>query len=320
MRMKSIIFTLVLVPLVIGVSAVSIGGSAQGPSPVLYFFYPIHVHVPRDFELPSRAGYEGIIAVVQTITNVLERHGAKGTFLVVYQNAKAALDYQGAKNMWKQLEERGHEVGVHSHQRSQVAPARETLRAAGVQRLTTVTAKVNMPPAEALKFFAELGFTVHASNWSPTDEKTGLRCSDPGQVGNTMYRETQNLMHPWRPDYINGDVCRHNPGAKLVNVDHVGPGWMNLDGTHADPLTQAHFARLQPWFEAALRNVDEHKINAWGFVTHQFEYVPGGYGAVAQESLAALDNFLGYVDQYVAQGKVQYATAREIAERFASKE
>ena len=55
---------------------------------------------------------------------------------------------------------------------------------------------------------------------------------------------------------------------------------------------------------------------AWGFVTHITEYAVGSAAENPPDpaSLEALGRFLAYVDEKRAQGRVVYATARDIAE------
>ncbi|MBS1251249.1 MAG: hypothetical protein MAG451_00280 [Anaerolineales bacterium] len=58
------------------------------------------------------------------------------------------------------------------------------------------------------------------------------------------------------------------------------------------------------------------RIAAWGFVTHINEYAVGSQGESPPDpaALAALARFLDYVDTKVAEGRIVYATAGEIAD------
>jgi hypothetical protein len=188
-----------------------------------------------------------------------------------------------------------------------------------VQNITTVGGRTVIPGdattfADTVQLAANVGFTVLTDNWSPTDTFGGATwCSDFGLGGNTMYADTNNIMHPWRPDYLNRNVCAHNPAARVVYVDHAIPDWLRAS---PPPLSDANFDVLKPWFEAALQHLDGEQVNAWGFVSHQVEYDYPGTWTVSPDALAALDRFLTYIDSFVAQGNVRYATARDIAERF----
>jgi hypothetical protein len=135
-----------------------------------------------------------------------------------------------------------------------------------------------------------------------------------------MWQDTGNLMFPWRPDYLNEDVCSHNPEAGMVFVDHVSIEWLILQDAPGPPdmLDARHFNQLQVQFDAALDYMAAHqptRVAVWGFVTHIGEYAFGSKGENPPEktSLDALRDFLAYVDSKQKEGLVIYATAAEIA-------
>ena len=304
--------------LLAGAFGLAAGGTAKGYPPV-DFFYTIHIHVPNDYATPSQTEFNDIAHTVSRLADVLEAHGARGTFEAVYMFADAARLYQGAgNNILTQLVARGHEVAAHAHNGNMFQLGYTALLNAGVQNITTIGGRTAIPGnattfADGVQLAADVGFTVKTDNWSPTDTFGGATwCTDFGLGGNTMYTATNNIIHPWRPDYINRDVCAHNPAGQVVYVDHAIPNW--LQGLR--PLTDAQFDVLKPWFEAALQNVDSQQVNAWGFVSHQVEYDYPGTWTVSEDAIAALGRFLTYVDGFVAQGNVRYATARDIATRF----
>jgi hypothetical protein len=156
----------------------------------------------------------------------------------------------------------------------------------------------------------------------PGNSKNSLSmtCTDGFGIGNDMWMETGNLMFPWRPDYVNEDVCSHNPNGKMLFVSHASIEALilpNADGP-SDVLDSRNFAQLQALFDAAVQymqdNQPEHTAN-WGFVSHIVEYAVGSKAKNPPDpsSLAALKDFLAYVDGYQDQGLVVYATASEIA-------
>lgn len=286
------------------------------PTAVLDFFYAVHIHVPNDYATPSQTEFNDITTTVSRMADILEAHGARGTFESVFKYAEAALLYQGAAdNILKQLETRGHEVAAHAHNADMFQLGYDALVSAGVQNITTVGGRTVIPGdattfGDTVELAANVGFTVLTDNWSPTDTFGGADwCSDFGLGGNTMYNETNNIMHPWRPDY--SDICAHNPAGQVVYVDHAIPDW--FIPPNPNPVGDANFNILKPWFEASLQYVDTQQVNAWGFVSHQTEYNYPGTWTVSEDSVAALDRFLTYVDGFVAQGSVRYATARGIA-------
>jgi hypothetical protein len=294
--------------------------AASGITPALDFFYAIHIHVPNDYQLPSQTEFNDITHTVSRLADILEAHGARGTFEAVYMFADAARLYQGAgNNILTQLVARGHEVAAHAHNADMFQLGYTALLNAGVQNVTTIGGRIAIPGnagtfADTVQLAAQVGFTVKTDNWSPTDTFGGATwCSDFGLGGNTMYTATNNIMHPWRPDYTNRDVCAHNPAGQVIYVDHAIPDWLHAA---PPPLSDTNFNVLRPWFEASLQYLHADQVNAWGFVSHQVEYQYPGTWTVSEEALAALDRFLTYIDGFVAQGGVRYATARDIAARF----
>ena len=96
------------------------------------------------------------------------------------------------------------------------------------------------------------------------------------------------------------------------------PGWTIQNLPRADIFSDREFNILKGQFDDAIAwwetNQPERPAH-WGFVTHLSEYAPGNDGAPpTQSALDALDRFLTYVDQAVADGKVTYASVSEIAE------
>jgi hypothetical protein len=293
----------------------------------LYVFYAIHTHSVGD-EMKDRETFEYASQTVWAIADTLKKHGAKGTFEVVYGFAEGAYQYQGKDNILLKLEKEGHEVGLHSHKIPTNQRVYESVTKAGITPSTAsgFLAMAKKDPQESLSSvleeFAEMGITVGTSNLNPEDDVRnpfGKLCENIIGEDNDMWEITGNLMYPWRPDYINKNICKHNPNAKILFLDHVNPDWMNPP---VDVLGPDEFDNLKPMLDAAVEIASKNpqKVSVWGFVTHYMEYVRGSEGPPEQSAIDALDDFLSYVDKYVAQGKVKYATAREIADIYESYE
>src|SRR3972149_5134299 len=102
------------------------------PTPVLVFFFVLPIPVPLDNATPSQTEFNDIAHTVSRLADVLEAHGARGTFEAVYKYAEAALLYQGAQsNILKQVEARGHEGAAHAHNGGSFQPAYTALLNAG---------------------------------------------------------------------------------------------------------------------------------------------------------------------------------------------
>ncbi|MEW5941019.1 MAG: hypothetical protein AB1750_15235 [Chloroflexota bacterium] len=308
--------------------------------PPLYFFYAIHTHVQGDWlpyesppmlRLDTRAA-DNMLLAITAIQQVLDRYGAKGTWEVVYGTAKGLCTYQGQNHIFRQLEAAGHEIAVHAHRTEDIGRAAENLRTdCGMNPQTTSgfiaevskagTGGAQEAMIEAIEVSLANGLTVGTENLSPGGGKNPFAelCANQFGVGNDMWRESGNLMFPWRPDYPNGNICADNPQAQLVFVDHVSIEWLTLaGGGMPDVVGDAQFDALRQMFDAALAYMEQNRpqqVAAWGFVTHITEYAPGSKAENPPDPqvLAALDRFMAYVAQKAAEGRVIFATAGEIA-------
>ena len=321
--------------------------SSTSEIPPLYFFYTIHAHGSDEFlpytgpaknEINSEAA-ENMIAAIDGIAEVLDKYGVKGTWEFLPATVEGLQAYQGKDHIFGQLLANGHEIGVHTHKLEDIAPAVEALQSMGISPITTSgflaqVSKVGAGDVQAAMSLAiqipvEKGLTVGTANLSPGGDMNTISsaCQNVLGVGNDMWQETGNLMFPWRPDYLHQDICTHNPQGELLIIDHVSIEWVILpeEGRAADVVDTRHFNQLKDKFEAAIMYMEEKQPDhpaAWGFVTHVIEYAVGGKAEnpPLPESLAALDEFLSYVDIKHQEGQVIYATSGEIAEIVASQE
>ncbi len=310
--------------------------------PPLYFFYAIHVHGSKEY-LPYRdpgmtevdpVVAENMLAAIEGIAGVLEKYGARATWEFMAPTVQGLVEYQGGPVIFERLQAAGHEIGVHGHRLEAVPAAAVALQEiAGIDPATSSGFLVQVPvsgEAQAqsamslvMRATVESGLSVGTVNFTPGGEMNNLSsvCGDQFGVGNDMYLETGNLMHPWHPDYLNEDVCADFPGGKMTLIDHVPLTAFILPGEDAPPdvLGSQHFDQLQVYFDNALGYLAENqseRLAAWGFVTHIIEYAVGSQAENPPEesALEALDGFLSHVDAYHRQGLVIYATASEIAE------
>ncbi len=316
-------------------------GSQQVPP--LYFFYAIHVHGSKEY-LPytdpaqtaiDPIAAENMLAAIEGIAAVLEKYGAKATWEFMAPTVKGLVEYQGGPVIFEQLLANGHEIGVHGHRMDAVPLAVEALgEYAGIDPLTSSGFLTQVPEtgeAQAqsvmslvMRMTADNGLSVGTVNFSPGGEMNTISgaCNDQLGTGNEMYDKTGNLMFPWRPDYLNEDICSDLPDGKLTLIDHVPLTSFILPGEEGPPdvLAGQHFDQLQGYFDNAIAYMAEtqpERTAAWGFVTHIIEYAVGSNAEnpPVESSLAALDAFLAHVNGYQELGLVIYATASEIAEQ-----
>ncbi|MBP8304624.1 MAG: hypothetical protein KBE04_10900 [Phycisphaerae bacterium] len=310
--------------------------------PPLYFFYAIHTHGSGD-HLPytdlrllqlDTAKAENMIAAIEGIAAVLDRYGVKATWEPVTGTAKGLAAYGGKDHVFKRLQSRGHEIGAHAHKVEDTERVvRVLVEDCNIVPVTTSGFQVQISKAdanevqasmsEAIQLSVDQGLRVGTENLCPCDSKNLLSesCGNELGIGNAMWPQTGNLMFPWRPDYLTGNVCQDSPDGQFVLVDHVSINWLILPDTQGPPdvVDDRHFDQLKGYLDAALDYMETERPDrtaAWGFVTHIIEYAVGGAAENPPDpaSLEALDRFLAYVDGKRAQGRVVYATAREIAD------
>ncbi len=321
---------------------------ANPATPPLYFFYVIHAHGSDEFLPFSGPGQtsvdpviaENMIAAIEGIAAVLDRYGVKGSWQFLPATVKGIYLYQGEDNIFKKLLESGHETGVHTHKLEDIEPAYTNIQdyigitpetasgfMAQLSKVSPSESKAAM--SLAIEVPVKLGLNIGTANLSPGGEKNTLspECQDILGVGNDMWKETGNLMFPWRPDYIHQDPCSHDPQGEMLLVDHVSIDWVILPGESGPPdvLDARHFNHLTGMFDGALNYMAENRPDrpaTWGFVTHIIEYAVGGKGEKPPNpgSLAALDEFLGYVHSKYQKNLVIYATPGEIADIVSARE
>ncbi|MBW1879122.1 MAG: hypothetical protein JRJ84_12225 [Deltaproteobacteria bacterium] len=313
-------------------------GDTGSEVPPLYFVYGVHLHVSDPFlpyTDPSMGRLDGAVAanmldVVQEIRNSADAVGLKVTWEVTQSSAKGLCELGGAGHVLGALVADGHEVGVHGHRLDHVAPTFAELQVSCgitantnsgyVAMLGSMAAPTDVALDLLLKDQLALGMTVGTANFSP-HEGNPLQnvCGDDIGLDDPPWEQTHNLLFPYKPDHLSGDLCAHSDDALVVIVDHTNPDWMLVDGgAPPDVLGPTEFGVLQEWFDAAIayqESARPERLAAWGFVTHITEYAVGGDGEHGTDpaGIAALDAFLAHVDEQAQQGRVAYATASEIA-------
>jgi hypothetical protein len=315
---------------------------ADAAQPPLYFFYVIHTHGSDEFLPYADPGQttidaekaDNMLAAIAGIAEVLDQYGVKASWQFLPATIKGFHQYQGPDNIITQLLSSGHEIGVHTHKLDDLQFAVENLnKYCGIYPEVTsgfLAQLSGVSPGEskvamsiAIDVPVKLGLSVGTTNLSPGGGKNPLasECQEVLGVGNDMWPDTGNLMFPWRPDYAHKDPCSHNPEADMLLIDHVSIEWLILPGEAGPPdvLANTHFTQLQGQFDGALNYMAVNKPDrtaTWGFITHITEYAVGGKGEYPpdQESLAALETFLEYVDTKRDLGLVVYKTPAQIAE------
>jgi len=315
-------------------------GDTGADIPPLYFLYTVHVHV-SDPQLPytdpTLTTLDGTVAahildVVQALRSTADATGLKVTWEPTLPVARGLCEVGGADHIFDQLIADGHEVGVHAHRASHLTPTFLELQAScGITARTNsgyvaMLGSMEAPTDAALDLLLEeqnaLGMTVGTANFSPQEgEGNPVQdlCGDDIGLDDPPWEQTHNLLFPYKPDHVTGDVCAHSDEGRVVIVDHTPPEWMLADGdAPPDVLGPTEFGVLQEWFDAAIAyqaSARPERLAAWGFVTHVIEYSVGNDGEHDTDpgSIVALEDFLAHVDEQAQLGRVEYATASEIA-------
>ena len=340
-----------LVPLALGLTT---GCAVLGPSgggtrqaertvtsaeaPPLYVFYVVHLHLSDDrlpysdpgLALLDQQAAAHMVAITEAIAEVADRYDFPISWHPVYASAKGIGAYEGDDNVLVRLKASGHELGVHSHDVTEIDDADGVSEALGLAP-TVVSAGLTEASqsrdaqqtiCDTWESCARIGLSVTVNNLSPEDNVSpfGSLCGNVLGEGNDMWRETGNLMFPWKPDYEGDNVCEHADDGRIVYVDHVTPSWLNASGRKANLLSDTEFSMLRGWFDNALLYMEAEqpeRVAAWGFVTHLSEFTARSDGTMGpdQGALDAFESFLAYVDEQRAAGRVVYATPGEIAQQ-----
>ncbi|MFN2300091.1 MAG: polysaccharide deacetylase family protein [Anaerolineales bacterium] len=306
--------------------------------PPLYFFYVIHTHSSSEhlpFTDPSQTVVDpdaaaGLERIIRSLQETLDRNGIKASWHVTTSMAKGYCTAGQDDSIFHRLQQAGHEIGAHAHNRDQIHPAYLALtQECGItpkviSGLLVEASKVPGPLAQeifsdAFDQSVALGMTLTTENLAPSGGKNPLAdvCTAFGD-GNDMWETTGNLMFPWRPDFAAGNVCIHNPDSPMLLVNHVSIEVFLEGGTKPDVLGADSFAALRTYLDGALAYMAAARPArpaVWGFVTHIIEYAHGdGTSGPDADSIAALDSFLAYVDALREQGSLTVATISRIAE------
>ncbi len=333
----------------------------------LNVFFIMHVEPGKigegeDFQL-SESAYNRIKEATLKVADILEKHGMRGNFEIVYRVSTDALTYEGKDNFIKKLKDRGHLIGLHSHHwmlmqsesqcqelcsdkclstGSSLSPEQKKagclVRYGGIEDGLDALNKLGFNDVSVMAFrsFAKkemdnktyefsraekLGGKIINDNYSPLDKMAfwSKECSDFGHGDNNWYSETGNFLHPWRPDYEDGNLCKNDPDGKILYIDQVTGDWFARGNQKT--LTKENFDVLRGYFKGAMKHLSSDQMNVWGWPQHEVEYLSQDErgifsGSYNQGALDALDDFLSEMDVYRDKGRVKYATLEEIYDEY----
>jgi hypothetical protein len=271
---------------------------------------------------------------ISAIADTLNRHGARGTWEVVYGTAQGLCSWPPSQTLFQALIDQGHEIAVHAHSNSDIPVATRAIREACGFSPRTVsgfmieaskagTSGAQASVSSAIEISLQKGLDIATVNFAPIGSKNPFTeiCRDGIGIGNDMWADTGNLMFPWHPDYEVGDICSDTRHGEMLMVDHVSIEWLlpEQGAPPADVLSDVEFDHLRAKLDAALEYQQENKPERpsfWGFVTHITEYAVGGEGENPPHprAISALDRFLQDMAAHAQSGRIIFVTAEEAAE------
>ncbi len=307
---------------------------ASGTSGPLLVFYAVHVQIGPDYLPYTDASLQqvnprqvrNITLIIQSLAQVAEKHHLPITWEFPQPMAQA-LCASPQEDVLGALAAAGHEIGAYAHSES-IAAVAQTLSACGhppvtVGGLLFEAAQAENPQAlmaQELSAAAQAGFRYATSDLAPGDTRGNpfaALCHNTLGEGNDMWPQSGNLMFPWYPDYPQQNICVAREDGDILLVDHTSPQWMFHNGSFVSLLTAANFDALREQLDGALAYLDSHptgRTAVWGFVTHISEYTSkqDATAPPSPDALAALDDFLAYLEALQDAGKVRLVTVNQI--------
>jgi len=295
--------------------------SSQNGSPVLYLGIMVHLEGWSD-EVQNEEGFNQHARLIREYATLFETYGAKLTW-----ESKEVTDasIQWDDNVLKEMEERGHAVGVHADiggernydcskfakdllfEKKQLESLGVTVRHASgtVSRCDWVTAMVDAGYEFATGVVA-YGVMSMPENMRPAEYRS---CPTPSKCHDVFPQELEDRIHPWRMnsglDWIN-----HDPTGKLVILP-ASNGLACFDESQSDSGCDQDFssADVDLFFQEldqAIALADPNQVNMY--------YV--GWSLGKELDSALLEEWLQRVEPYVAAGKVEWKTLPEMYDAY----
>lgn len=269
----------------------------------------------------TRADFERGVNDINAVARIVESHNGKLTVQSQSPFSISAVSFKST--VLSDLEDRGHEVGLHFHEEAHLGKHGSTLsigqwchvfkqeigfiKAAGVDDVGYWSGG-NLYPG--LLDAAECaGLSVNSDWKNPSTQTTNLDL-----VGTV----------PWRPaGGSNGAdtsvFSQHDPNRSIVflpegNYDREDFASMRRSETTGGD--EAYFDYLAESLMRSLESAESGNVNVFHFTVH-----PGEFRGSPTEAFAVIDRFLTeVVDLLVAQGRIKWATFSEMAEAYEASE
>ena len=255
---------------------------------------------------------------LRLLASIVEKHGGKLT--VQGQTPFTRVAVESGETVFAELEERGHEIGLHFHEDAHLGRGGATLP------VKTWAAVIK----EEIELLREAGAT-RVRFWSGGNlypgvleaaARAGLEIMGDYKNPRTQQSDERLLtVSPWRPtggprETDLSEFARHNPKGEIVFL----PSGVFGRADYASARRSAkmggdwgYFDLLTDGLERSLLTARQDRVNVFRITVHPGEF----RGRRGEGPFAVIDEWLGQVvDPLVKAGKVRWATFSEMADAF----
>ena len=249
------------------------------------------------------------------LAKVFEKHGAKLSIQTEKQFADA--DVKFGRFILRELEARGHGIGVQSHLGHHI------------KELGLVNDEQKLKYNRAVK-----EVVARALGHEPTNLGGGFELENVSRLGvcdgclgfmsmtaveKPYYRQTRispTRIHPWilpgvqMINLATGEWMTHDEAGSIVYI----PGWYKANDFEIDCRSNPGcFDEASQSLQEALKDMEEGKINTWYASSHLYQC---GSGAEVDKVIKAYDEWLSSLEPLAKKGEIVFLTFDEIAQIY----
>lgn len=295
------------------------GGSAPDGQGVLYFTVMVHLEGWDDDT--KRDAFEKHAALVRQYADLFEKYGAR---LTLESREFTAGCIKWGDNVLKEMEDRGHGVGVHADiggnrkttQRqltNGIREMKEELESLGVavRHVSGVCSDKDWVKACIDAGYEAVTGTVSYALWSLNEENRpdGFEPYKNPAAGHTAYPwDIAGTVAPWRTS-DGGNWIKHDPSGKLLII----PSGASLVYAYEERSGQEHgdfdVKDLDAWrqiLDEALTYTDSGRVNTY--------YAAWSLGGAV--NINVLEAWLELIGEYVQAGRVVWTTVPEMVDLY----
>ncbi len=302
--------------------------SEQSSQPVLLFTIGMHIEPLGKTAQGYGSGgadyrqgplFERHVQDILAVTGIIEAHGGRMT--VQTQSPFTQVAIQSGNAILKELEARGHEIGLHFHEDAHLGRNPDTLP---VETWCAVM-------KEEISFIYQTGVKNPVRYWSGGNLYPGLlqaaSCAELNVNSDWKNPKTQTTdeqligIHPWRPAGGPSEnnltaFAQHDPQGKVVFLPeglYDRTDFASMRRSETSGGDEAYFNFLKQSLDNSVAAADPDRVNVFHFTVH-----PGEFRGDPARPFAIIEQFLtDVVDPLVAAGKVRWATFSQMADAFA---